>query len=67
MEKKQTALQQLVDWLEDVGAPIGIIKKAKCYLNLEREQIEEAFKAALPLDDNPDYMADKYYNSKYGK
>jgi len=69
MEKKQTAVQWLVEQSTkfDSRSLSDVLNLYKEALQMEREQIEEAFKAALPLDDNPDYMADKYYNSKYGK
>lgn len=66
MEKKQTAVQFLLSHIADEGKDMigrDIIEQA---IQMEREQIEEAYKAALPLDDNPDYMSNKYYINVYG-
>lgn len=43
MQKKQTAVQELVCWLKEVDAPIGIIKKAEQALQMEREQHKETW------------------------
>ena len=70
MSKKETAVQWLYekikshfehdgDLFESVATAFSVAKLK------EREQIEEAYKAALPLDDNPDYMADKYYKKTF--
>ena len=69
MEKKQTAVQWLMQQIDNNLNQFSTAwqEEFNQALQMEREQIEEAYKAALPLDDNPDYMADKYYNSKYGK
>lgn len=67
MEKKLTAVQWLIENAKGFHNAESSKAMQEQALRMEREQIEEAYKAALPLDDNPDYMADKYYNSKYGK
>ena len=72
MEKKQTALMELYDKIlpyttngkELLAVDVLTLIQEK-YLPKEREQIEEAYKADLPLDDNPDYMADKYYKKTF--
>ena len=70
MEKKETA----VDWLyekikshfeHDGDLLESLITTTSVAKQKERNQIEEAYKAALPLDDNPDYMADKYYKKTF--
>ena len=65
MEKKITAVQFLLSHIADEGKDMigrDILEQA---IQMERNQIEEAFKAALPLDDNPEYMADKYYKKTF--
>ena len=66
MEKKQTAVQKLIEHLEET---YHLTEETRNEFNqalqMEREQIEEAYKAALPLDDNPDYMSNKYYTQTF--
>ena len=65
--KNTTALQDLIEWMEDVSAPIGIIKQAKSLLQKEKEQIIFAFhdgrmNIVLKKEINPMNL---YYDDKY--
>jgi hypothetical protein len=71
METKQTAMQELIQWLkigwkdEDVDT---VIKKAEQLLEMEKEQIMNAYEYG-----NCDYefgiyiKGEQYYNETYGK
>jgi hypothetical protein len=43
----QTALQELIEWMQEVDAPSGIIKKAQSLLPKERQIIEDAHTAGV--------------------
>jgi hypothetical protein len=71
METKQTAMQELIQWLkigwkdEDVDT---VIKKSEQLLEMEKEQIMNAFDSGyfnyeVLFHDN----AEQYYNETYGK
>lgn len=65
MEKKQTSVQFLLSHIADEGKDMigrDIIKQA---LQMGREQIEDAYKASLPLNINHNYMSEKYYTKTF--
>jgi hypothetical protein len=72
MENKQTAMQELIQWLkigwkdEDVDT---VIKKANQLLEMEKEQIKDAFTDGCIgelYELNAYYTSEKYYNYTYG-
>ena len=75
---KQTALQQLIAWGDEKlkTEPMKhlsfaeVIDKAEALLEVEKEQITEAYDAGLfdgTMDDVKDRMYKKYYNETYNK
>jgi hypothetical protein len=58
----KTALQDLIEWMEEVNAPSGIIKKAKSLLAKERQQIIAAFDRGI--EDNQMSIELKNLNPK---
>jgi len=71
MEKQKTALQELIEWLEDSTLKDNqdkdmTIKKAKELLKKDAEQINEAFfqgnKEPSKYNFEVDYYYDKYSN-----
>lgn len=70
-EGKQTAMQDLIHWLksgwmdEDVDT---VIKKAEQLLEVEKEQIKDAFEDGCigeMYELNAQYTAEQYYNQTY--
>ena len=70
-EAKQTAMQELIHWLnsgwmdEDIEA---VIKKAEMLLEKEREQIKDAYTDGCIgelYELNAYYTSEKYYNQTY--
>jgi CBS-domain-containing membrane protein len=65
MANKQTAMQELIHWLkigwkdEDIDT---VIKKAEQLLEMEKEQIEEAFNNSSYFIDGKEYYHDTYGN-----
>lgn len=72
METKQTAMQELIQWVkigwkdEDVDT---VIKKALQLLEMEKEQITEAHLQGLysEIKMRGERQAEQYYNETYGK
>ncbi len=74
MENKETSIQwlmsQAVNWARNTNSgndivefPKGAIKQAK---EIEKEQIEEAYKYARAHWSREDGNAERYYNETYG-
>ena len=69
---KQTAVQELIYWLksgwmdEDVDT---VIKKAQQLLEIEKEQITEAYLQGLysEIKMRGEKQSEQYYNETYGK
>ena len=65
-----TALQELIDWMEDQYYPAmyeDAIEKATELLEKEREQIKEAYKFGLesPSIELLEEWAEEYFNDNY--
>lgn len=67
MEKKQTAVNWLIDTVKNSIAMTQqqVDEVFEVANRMFYQQIKEAYMAGLPLDDNPNYMADKYYVKTY--
>jgi len=69
MSNKQTAMQELIEWLEEVDAPTGIIKKAKSLLDIEKQNLINAFwhgdNSDCTSEENAYQFAICYYNNTY--
>ena len=66
--KNKTALQELIEWMEYVTAPIGIIKHAESLIQKEQKQITDAFDYANTElhNSNGSFITGKqYYNDTY--
>lgn len=77
-EMMKTTLQEFIEYLEGIkerdNVPSWIVTTAKNYLEIEKQQIEDAFKAG---EKNIDFIAlngygklssaNKYYTENYGR
>jgi len=70
MEKKQTAMKQLMEWMIEESQvipvdPGDVYQKAKELLAMEKEQIKKAYQGNWPeiLSDE----SEEYYNETYDK
>jgi hypothetical protein len=85
MQKKQTAMQELLSWVRetlpmDLDFPQMIENKIEQALQIERDQIEEAYmqgdedgfnstesKYDYEAEGRSKYLAEQYYTQKFGK
>jgi hypothetical protein len=69
--KMKTALQELIEWMEQKQYFIGndLYAKQKELLEKEKEQIKEAYKFGLesPSIDLSEEWAEEYYNDNYNQ
>ena len=64
---QQTAVEQLIEWIDSDCSPMDCIMKAKELLKVEKEQILGAYFQGS-IDDGPNQNnAEQYYNETYGK
>jgi len=75
MEKKQTAekltaMEHLINWIDSDCTPMDCVMKAKELLQMEKEQIKDAFvecwKSNVPEGIECKLSAEEYYNETYG-
>jgi hypothetical protein len=76
MENKQTAekltaMEHLINWIDSDCTPMDCVMKAKELLQMEKEQIKDAFvecwKSNIPEGIECKLSAEEYYNETYGK
>ncbi len=70
---QQTALEQLIKWIDSDCTPMDCVMKAKELLKVEKQQIEDAYRQGVTdeygdsLDFTDDTDAKQYYTQTYGK
>ena len=63
--EQQTAMEQLIEWIDWDCTPMNCVMKAKELLKVEKEQIIQS-RITAPLISTLD-EAEQYYNETYGK
>ena len=65
---QQTALEQLIEWIDSDCTPMDCVMKAKELLKVEKQQIMNAFdirKVDIAFDKKT--TSEQYYTETYGK